>query len=361
MIGSRGIPGQHGGVERVLEAVCPRLVELGDEVRVYTTNKSTHPESHWRGVEIKKIFSIPHKYFDTLSRSFFATLFEILKPNTIVHYHASGSAPLAILPRLFGKKVIVTVHGLDWQRKKWNAFGEFFLRFGEWAACRFPHKTIVVSQNLKDYLDPRYRTNVIYIPNGVEDRPYRAPDKIRAWGLESRSYILYLGRIVPEKGCDVLIDGFLGIKDRRGLKLVIAGPMWHSKDYAELLKKKAQGHADIVFPGEVDEATLEELYSNCCVYSLPSEVEGMSLSLLDAMAFSACILASDIPANADVIRDAGVTFRVKDPRDLSEKLQGLIMDPARAEDLRKKARQRMTSEFHWDKVARRWQDVYDSL
>ena len=362
MIGSRGIPGQRGGVERVLEAVCPRLVKAGDEVRVYSASWSEYREPEWQGVRLLRTASIRHKYFDTLSRSFLATLKEIFNfQKTILHYHASGSAPLVLLARLFGKKVVVTVHGLDWQRRKWNLFGEFFLKFGEWAACRLPHRTIAVSQQLKRALDERYKGKVIFIPNGAEPRRQRNPEKIKPWGLGDRNYILFLARLVPEKRSDVLLDAFLSLPDKNRFKLVIAGPSWHSEEYVQTLKQKAQGHPDVIFTGEVDEETLEELYSNCYSYVLPSEVEGMSLSLLDAMAFGACIVASDIAANADVVADCGMTFRTGDAADLAGKLDFLIKNPVDAQTYRVKARNRLSDVYNWDKIALQWQAVYDEL
>jgi glycosyltransferase involved in cell wall biosynthesis len=360
-IGSRGIPNQRGGVERVIEAVAPRLVALGLEVTVYCAHWSKYREASYRGVKLRYIYSIPSKYFDTFVRSVLSTFRDILGPSDIIHLHSSGSAPLALLARLFGKKVVVTIHGLDWQRRKWSTFGQWFLRLGERAAIRLPHRTIAVGLELKRALDAQYGGSVAYIPNGVEDRPQRTADRISQFGVSARSYILYLARLVPEKQCHVLIEGFKRLDNRQGLKLLIAGPTWHSAEYVTSLRVLAGDDPNIMFLGEVDETLLEELYSNCYAYVLPSEVEGMSLSLLDAMAFSSCIIASDIIANADVIGDSGILFKTGNPSDLSAKLHEIIENPARAEEYRGAARRRMTSEFNWDRIAQQWQAVYLSL
>ena len=342
--------------------MTPRLVALGHEVTVYCANWSDYDGATYKDVRLVRVPSIRSKYFDTFSRSFLATLREVFSASDIVHFHASGSAPLALLARLFGKKTVVTVHSLDWQRRKWNRFGRWFLRIGEWTAVKFPHNTVVVGLDLKRYLDERYNTDVTYIPNGVEERPKkRAPDRIKAFGVGTGDYVLYLARLVPEKQCHVLIEAFQGLQNRAGLKAIIAGPEWHSKDYVEGLRRQAADDSAIVFTGEVDQHMLEELYSNCYAYILPSEVEGMSLTLLDAMAFGSCIIASDIPANADVVSDAGVLFKTGDADDLKSKLVELINDPELVQLYRKRARSRITQDFTWGKVARQWEALYNRL
>lgn len=359
-IGSRGVPNSRGGVERVLEAVAPRLVERGVATTVYCSWTNPRPSS-WRGVRLAYVPSVPSKHLDTFVRSALAIVRECLGRSSVIHIHASGSAPLAILPRLFGRKVVVTVHGADWQRRKWGRAGRWFLRFGEWAAVRFPNHTVAVSEELSRHLEAEYGRPVTYIPNGVEDRRHRPPSRIRELGLEGDDYVLYLARLVPEKQPHALIEAFKALEDRHGTRLVIAGPAWHSEAYSSHLRDLAGGDPGIIFTGEVDEDVLEELYSNCRLFVLPSEVEGMSLSLLDAMAFGACTVVSDIPANTAVIGDAGRSFRVGDPSHLASVLAEVLGDPALVQSLRVAARARITSEFSWDAVADRWVDFYEEL
>ena len=313
------------------------------------------------GVKLRYVYSIPTKYFDTFVRSLLSTLRDIVGPSDIIHFHGSGSAPLALLARLFGKKVVVTVHGLDWQRRKWSIFGRWFLTLGEYAAVKIPHRTVAVGQELKRALDAQYGGSVVYIPNGVEQRPQRAADKISQFGVGTRGYILYLARLVPEKQCHVLIEAFKRLETKNGLKLLIAGSAWHSAEYVASLRALAGADSDIAFLGEVDEALLEELYSNCYAYVLPSEVEGMSLSLLEAMAFGACIIASDITANADLVGDSGLLFETGNAVDLSSKIQDIIAHPDGAEVYRERALRRMTSEFNWDGISRQWGALYLGL
>ena len=360
-IGSRGIPGHRGGVERVVEAVAPRLAARGHDVTVYCAATGPDDQPSYRGVRLKHIRSPRSKHLDTLMRSLYATLREMFGPNQIVHYHASGSAPLALLPRLTGKKVVVTVHGLDWQRRKWNLFGRWFLKLGEWAAMRLPHRTVVVGPDLKTALDGLYGSDVLLIANGVEDRVQRPAQEILQHGLTSRGFVLFLARLVPEKQCHTLVEAWMGLADKHGMKLAVAGPSWHSADYAASLKEMAKDDPSVVFLGEVSEEMLEELYSNCIAYVLPSEVEGMSLSLLDAMAFGACVIASDIPPNAYVVADAGLTFPVRDMLGLRACLKRVLDNPEETERFRKAAKARISSEFHWDRIALKWETLYQNL
>lgn len=362
MIGSRGFPGQGGGVERVLESVTPRLVRSGRaRVWVYCADYVEYPADDFHGVELRRLPSVRTKYGDTFTRSLLATLRELRSDADVVHFHSIGSAPLALLPRLFGRRVVVTVHALDWQRSKWNSVGKAFLRMGEWAAMRFPHETLVVSEELKADLEARHGRPVTYITNGAEPRTSVAADIIRdRWGLEPDSYVLFLGRLVPEKGAHVLIEAFARLDDP-DLKLVIAGPAWYEGTYNEELRAMAAADPRVVFTGEVDEPPLQELYSNCKAFVLPSDIEGMSLALLDALAFGCATVCSDIPENANLVADGALTFATGDAESLAKQLDRVVSDPSLAADLRAKAAARAADAFDWDRIAERWLEVYERV
>ncbi len=362
MVGSRGYPGQHGGVERVLEAVCPRLAGSGRaKVRVYCARWLESADEVVDGVALKRVSGLRTKYGDTFSRSLLATFRELFGGSAIVHYHSIGSAPLSILPRLFGKKVVVTVHGLDWQRSKWNSIGKRFLKFGEWASVRFPHRTIAVGPEIQQYLESEYGRPVTFIPNGAERRDPVAPSHLEANGLVSRSYLLFVGRIVPEKGVHVLIEAFRQLPPELNVQLALAGPLWYETEYHDELERMIDGDRRVKFLGEVTDELLSELYSNAAGYVLPSEVEGMSLSLLDAMAFGSAIVTSSIPPNANLIGDAGLVFETGDADDLRRCLFELLSDPEHAAEMRMRSRERAEGEFNWDRISDQWADIYDEL
>ena len=361
MIGSRGFPGQTGGVERVLEAVGPRLVAKGRaRVRVHCANWLEYEGDEYRGVQLHRVGGLRTKYGDTLTRSLLATLRELRSDSDVVHYHSVGSAPLALLPRLFGKKVVVTVHALDSQRSRWNLLGRTFLRFGEWASVRFPHQTVVVGQELKEHLEDAYNRPVTYIPNGAEEREHQPARLIFDHDLEPGRYMLFLARLVPEKGVHTLIEAFRRLPSDDGFKLAIAGPPWYESEYNRQLHELAADDPRVVFLGEVDGLLLEELYSNCFAFVLPSEVEGMSLSLLDALAFGCCIVTSSIPPNARLVEDVGLTFETSDVDSLEQRLREVIADRELVDTLRAAATVR-GRRYSWDTIADEWADMYDAV
>ncbi len=363
-IGSRGFPGQRAGVERVLESVCPRLVATGRiDMRVYCPDWLEYEGDTYEGVELCRVGGFRTKYGDTITRSLLATLKELRSDSDIVHYHSVGSAPFAILPRLFGKRVALTVHALDWQRSKWSGVGKWYLRFAEWTSMHFPHTTLVVSQELKDNLERRYRgRTVTFIPNGAEQHEERPIDEIAQFGLEAGKFILFVGRLVPEKGAHLLVEAFHRLPREHDLKLAIVGPAWYEADYTQSLHELAGDDDRIVFVGEADDDRLAELYSNCASFVLPSDVEGMSLSLLDAMAYGTAIVTSSIPQNANLVADAGLIFDAGDVDALHESLHRVVSNPALAERLRVAASERAArDEFDWDRIAWQWIRAYDDL
>lgn len=361
MIGSRGFPGQPGGVERVLEAVCPRLVGTERaEVSVYCASWLDHEGDRYQGVHLKRVKGLRTKYGDTITRSVIATLRELIGGSDIVHYHSVGSAPLALLPRLFRKRVVVTVHALDSQRSKWNSIGRRFLRFGEWASVRFPHVTVAVGQDIKDYLEREYGRPVVFIPNGAEKQVRVEATTLEERGLVPGKFVLFVGRMVPEKGVHHLIEAFRALPDGVDTQLALTGPIWYETEYHSTLMSLIDDDPRIRFVGQADDALLAELYSTCACFVLPSDVEGMSLSMLDALAFGAPIVTSSIAPNTNLVEDAALVFPAGDANGLRECLEDVLTDPALAADLRDRARER-SKFFDWDAIADAWADQYDEL
>lgn len=362
MIGSRGFPGQRAGIERVLESICPRLVASGRaEVDVYCPAWLEYRGDSYRGVRLRRVRGLNTKYADTFTRSLLASLSELRSGNDVVHYHSIGSGPLAALPRLAGKRVTLTVHALDWQRAKWGGFGAFYLRVAEWLSMRLPHQVIAVSQDLKDDLEARHGRPVTFIPNGAEPRQQHPIDQIAALGLERRKFLLFVGRLVPEKGVHLLIEAFRALDGAEDLKLAIVGPAWFESEYGRLLTSAAGGDERVLFLGEADDDLLGEYYSNCAAFVLPSDVEGMSLSLLDALAYGSAIVTSSIPQNANLVDDAGLVFEAGDAASLRASLELVLGDDERAEDLRHRALARAGGEYDWDRIVGQWLDAYDEL
>ena len=355
MIGTKGIPATWGGIEHHVEEIATRMVALGHEVTVYCRPYyTTTDKEYYKGVHLKKIPTIPSKNLEAIVHTFLATIHAMTEDYDIVHYHAIGPATMAILARMAGKNTVVTVHGLDWQREKWAKPARMYLKFGEYASIWFPYRTITVSKFLKSYLENKYERPVTYIPSAVTDPIILPPDKIEAYGIGRRDYILFVARLVPEKGCHFLIDAYKRLNP--DMKLVIAGGSSHSDDYVAELHKHASDK--IIFPGYVYGEELQELYSNAYCYVHPSTIEGLPVTLLEALAYGNCVITSDIPANMEVVEDNGVIFENMNVDGLCEALKMVIENPALARELGERAMAHGMAEYNYDKVTEKTEALY---
>lgn len=324
MIGQKGIPSRSGGIEIHVEEIARRLVKHGCEVDVYCREGyCLQKGSSYCGINTIFMPYLNSKSLEAITHSFFSVVHAIFNHNDIIHFHALGPSVMAFLPRLLGIKVVCTVHGLDWQRDKWGRLSKAFLKFGEFATARFANRTISVSKTLVEYYRIKYGKEIEFIGNGINIKDREPANLItKEFGLQENSYLLYLGRLVPEKGVHYLIESYKRLDT--GKKLVIAGGSSHSCGYQKSLHQLASGNTNIIFTGFVQGQLLEELLSNACIYILPSDVEGMPISLLEAMSYGTVCLVSDIAENMEVVRDYGYTFKHGDVDDLAEKIQMLL-------------------------------------
>jgi glycosyltransferase involved in cell wall biosynthesis len=354
MLGLKGIPYPEG-IENFTEQVASRLVERGHRVTVYVRPYvGNERNGKYRGIQLRRVPSINTKHLDTVTHTLLATLDALRSEFDVLHFHALGPAVFSFVPRLMGVKTVVQVHGLDWQREKWGKAAKTFLRCAEYTAAYFPHRTVVISQALKHYFERKYRRRVDYVPTGVESYEHRSPRLIKKWGLEEGNYILFLGRLVPEKGCHYLLKAFQAINTP--MKLVIAGDSSHSDDYVARLKQIAD--SNVTFTGFARGDLLEELFSNAYIYVLPSELEGLPHSLLQALSFGKCVLASDIPANLEAMGECGITFRSGDIEDLTKKLLFLLNHPEFPLAQKEKSQARVREHYAWNEVVNRLEQIY---
>ena len=364
MFGHKRIPSREGGVEIVVEELSTRMAAMGHELTCF--NRGGHHVSgaefdaagECPGVKLRTVPTLDKKGLAAVTSSCFAALCCAFGRYDAVHIHAEGPAFMSWLPKLFGKRVIVTVHGLDWQREKWQSgFGSKYIHMGEKLAVRFADEIIVLSRSVQQYFADTYDRETRYIPNGV-NRPEIADacEIAEAFGLKKDGYLLFLGRLVPEKGIHYLIEAFRQIKTDK--KLVIAGGSSDTDDYTARLKEMAAGDDRILFTGFVQGRMLEELYSNAYVYVLPSDVEGMPLSLLEAMSYGNCCVVSDIPECAEPVENKAVTFPKGDVAALRETLQRLCDDPAETVKYKAGARDFICGKYNWDEVTQQTLELY---
>ncbi len=355
MIGTRGIPSRFGGVEKHTEEVAVRLVAMGNEVSVYCRAYYTSGKlSSFKGVRLIRLPTIRTKHLDNIVHTFLSTIDALRKKPDIIHYHGIGPSLLTFLPYLFGIKVVVTIHSMDWQLKKWGSFASFFLKAGEGMAVRFADRIIVVSKQLEEYIRGKYERKVSYIPNGVEKPVMIPPDLIKKYGLGKENFILCVGRLVPGKGIEYLLKAFKQVNTDK--KLVITGDSGNTDSYLRYLKKISP--KNVLFLGYQYDRMLQELYSNAYLYILPSEAEGLSISLLEALSYRRAVLVSDIPSNREVLNGFGFTFKNKNTADLLEKLRRLLIDKKAAFKNTYQARHYIHENYNWELVTNDIQSIY---
>lgn len=406
MIGHKRIPSREGGVEIVVEELASRMVERGCKVTAY--NRSGHHvagkdivDEHatngrdYKGIRLVTVPTPQKKSLNAVIYAFFATVRASFGKYDVVHLHAEGPAFMSFIPKLFGKKVVVTIHGLDWQRAKWGGFGSWFLKAGEKMAVRKADAIITLSGNMQKYFQDTYGRETICLPNGVNQPESRTCHIItQKYGLMGDDYILFLARLVPEKGLEYLLDAYdnlvlqgspIGQK-----KLIIAGGSSHTDQYMErisekvaslnhkylyryhLMKKKekskdkdknidmvsGQHPKKIIMTGFVQGEELQELYSNASLYVLPSDVEGMPLSLLEALSYGNTCLVSNIPENLEVVGQDAYSFEKGNVQDLMKKLVEIFdHEPGN----RKEIQRHIMEKYNWDDITGRTLQLYHDL
>lgn len=365
MLGHKRIPSREGGVEIVVEELSTRMSQKGYSVTCF--NRKGHHVSgeafdkeeitELCGVKLKSVWTLDKKGLAAMTASFSGAIRAAFGRYDVVHFHAEGPCAMMWIPKLFGKKCIATVHGLDHQRAKWGKFASWYIRTGEKCAVRFADEIIVLSENVRQYFKDTYGRETVFIPNGVLPAKTAEADEItKLYGIHKDEYILFLGRLVPEKGVKYLIRAYEELDTEK--KLVIAGGTSDSGKYVKELIELADDDPRIIFTGFVQGRVLEELYSNAYIYVLPSDLEGMPLGLLEAMSYGNCCLASDIPECASVLGEFGITFKRGNVNDLREKLQQLCDDTRSVEIFKEQAADYICSRYNWDDVTNATLQLY---
>ena len=366
MIGHKRFGSREGGVEVVVTELAKRMAALGHEVTCYDRSGSDvmtgdTVETRERiidGVRVVPVKTIDKKGLAAASASYYATKAAIADKPDVIHFHAEG--PCACLPmaQRAGIRTVATIHGLDWQRAKWGKLGSAYIKHGERAAAKSADEIIVLSRSAQEYFEQTYNRKTVFIPNGMNPKESRPADEIKQhWGLEEGSYILFLGRLVPEKRPELLIDAFKNIETDK--RLVIAGGGSDTSEYEQQLHEQAESDPRVLFTGFVTGKPLAELYSNAYCYVLPSDVEGMPMSLLEAMAYGRACVTSDIPECSDVLAGTGVTFSHGDVSALRDALAPLLANPAYARELGEKTRMRVNENYGWSSVVERTLRLYE--
>ena len=360
MIGLRGIDEGLGGVEKAVREIALRLVRRGDSVTCYCRSRY-NKRSEFEGVRLSNLPTIYSKHLETAFYAPGAMWRAVRGDYDVIHIHALASSSLACIPKWFSrKKVVVTIHGLDWQRAKWGYLARKILQFSEATAVHNADVTICVSLSLQIYFQMRYLNGTFaYIPNGCDAPPageVPPPD-----GYARKGYILFMGRIVPEKGVHRLIEAYRKIETDK--PLVIAGPEMHAQEYAKKLRALAGDDKRIRFVGSVTGDVKERLLSNAYIFVLPSEIEGLPVSVLEAACRGICPVVSSIPTTIEVLGERGLargfTFDSSSVAQLRTALETSLENPELVEALGAQAREFVVSNYNWDAITSETRRAYE--
>lgn len=361
-IGQKGIPAITGGVESHVEELAVRLVKSGHEVSAYTRPNYTNPKlKKYKGVNLISLKSIASKHLDAITHTFRACLDVRKREVDVIHFHSIGPSSLIWLVRMLKPKtpVVATFHTQCYKHQKWGLLAKMYLKFGERVICKSPDKTIVISKNLKKYAFEKYACDAVYAPNGVSIPENRiARDIKKQWGLTEGSYIVAVQRLIRHKGVHYLIEAYNKLRTNK--KLVIVGAGTFTDDYVAELKAMAKDNPNIIFTGNQTGRTLNELYSNAYMFVQPSESEGLSIALLEAMAYGKACLVSDIPENREAVGSIGRTFVNKNPMDLALNLLYLLKQEKLVKKMGQLGRTRVAKNYDWDGITKKVIKIYET-
>ena len=369
MIGHKVVPSRRGGIENVLTSLCPLLAESGVDVTCY--NRSTDKveneyinmvdHNKYRGVTLKKAWTIEAKGISAMISSFTAAISATFAGFDVLHFHAEGPCAAMWIPKMFGKCCVATVHGLDWQREKWSgSFASKYIKFGEKVMVKCADEIIVLSESAKAYFKETYNRDTVLIHNGIDKPTIKQAEKIiELYGLSKGDYICSVSRLTAEKGLHYLIEAYNNIKTDK--KLVIAGDTSDTDEYVAYIKQMAGDNPNIIFTGFISGDILKEIYSNAYIVAVPSDIEGMSISLLEALAYGNAVLCSDIPENTLVTEDKAIHFKKSDVADLHNKLQNMCDDNLCVENLKHGVDDFILEKYNWDDVAVATRNLYEKV
>lgn len=363
MIGVKSVPCP-GGIATYAEQLGSRLVARGHEVTIYCRRQYLNgdgeaPIAPYRGMQRRLSPGLRGKYLDAMSHTLTSAAGALGCDYDVLHIH--GSAPAFVLPLLRLKRrcpVVVTIHSLDWEGRKWGPVATATMRGAARVPVLLADEITVVSRRLQRYYRENFGRETTYIASGAQVAQIETPDEItRRWGLDSHRYLLFVGRLTPEKGLEYLIEAYRRIDTE--MPLVLVGGTNYDDPYVEALLAEADDR--IIFTGYQSGATLAELFSNAYLYVQPSTLEGLSMAVVEALAYGRFVLASDIPGNVEALGECGRTFRAADTDDLHHQLVKLLGDPDTVAGQFERARERVVREYDWEKTADGFEKVFECV
>lgn len=357
LMGTRGVPASYSGFETCVEQLGQRLVKRGHTVTVYCrSHHITYEGAEYKGMRLVKLPTIENKYFDTIIHSFLSSLHALWQPYDAALYFIAGNSPVTWIPRLVGTRTLLNVDGLDWKREKWPTFAKKYIQFAEYLATKLPTMYLTDSRVVQNYYRDRFGDTPVNIAYGSDVEILPPGETLARFGLEAGRYILFVGRLVPENCAHHLIDAFKRLKT--DLKCVIVGDAAYAQEYIASLKARAADDPRIIFTGYVFGKGYHELGSNAQIFVETSGVGGTHPALVEAMAFSNCVIVNNTAENQETIGHAGFAYDGKLGADaLYPILKELIENPECVSEYARLAKLRAQTHYNWETVA----DEYERL
>lgn len=368
-IGQKGLPATYGGVEKHAEELGSRLAKRGHKIVAYSRKNYSNFSGNYKGIEVVKLPAISEKHTEMISHTFLSCLDVLDKDIDIVHIHSVDPAIISFLPRIKAK-VVATSHGQAYRREKWGKMAKSISRLAERIYCNIPNAKISVSKTLKKFYEEHYGCYVHYIPNGMDlaDLSGLSDSKVffnnkQEIIIDRNSYLLYVGRILPTKGVDIMIDAWNKLisikKNLLNVKLVIVGGSSYTDSYVNNLKRLTDD--SVVWLDYRYGEELHWLYANAYCIIIPSEVEGLALTLLEAMSYGKCVIYSDIPENDEAANGVGIPFRNRDSNDLAQKVKFAFDNLSYCQEISVKARERIKNDYNWDDIVIKTEQIYAAV
>ncbi len=352
LLGTRGIPARYGGFETFAEELSTRLAARGHAVAVYCRQKPETPD--YRGVQLRYVPTIRHKYLDTVFHAGLSTAHALFSRFDVILYCNAANAVFTCMPRIIGTPTALNVDGLERHRKKWNRIAKSWYRMSEWLATWCCSAVITDAERIREYYRERYGKYSTFIPYGAETGKTPETDAVRALGLEPGRYVLYVSRLEPENNALLVREAFEKVDT--DFKLALVGDAPYSAEYIRRVRETRD--ARVVIPGAIYGEGYKQLQSHCAVYVQATEVGGTHPALIEAMGRAALVLYLNTPESAEAAGDAAVAFE----DDLVEKLRwALNVSPEERAAWGERAMRRVAKLYSWDAVTDSYERLFQSL
>jgi len=357
IVGIRGLPPLYGGGETASDELARRLVSRGHDVLVYCrVHNSAPPRPRaYHGIRLCHLPSLHTKNLDTPTHIILSVLHLVFRERVDVVL-LSGVGTWFVIPwlHLFGKKTVMWADGKDWERGKWGRFAKNYLKWSARESVKHSDAIVTDTKIAHEMYRDELGRETDYIPYGANIEPVDGNDELKRWGLSTEEYLLFVGRLIPEKGVHYLIEAFERLDTSR--QLVIVGDNPYNPAYVDSLKRTSDSR--ILFTGYVFGEGFKQLMRNCLLYVQPSDVEGTSPVLLTAMGYARPVVVNGIPENLATVGQAGISFRPGDVDDLERILRDLIVDAGRLSELGQLSEARVRAHYDWDHIAEQFEQVF---